>query len=155
MPTTRRRLRFDDTGYDAVPNQFAVEVQSPRDVVGQKVVTVGMNGDLNEAQLTGAGQVGAGLVYNANENPFGSFVGFLTGNCQATAIITPTNPRLPFTMGGIVPSGQAGTMKFNIGGGVGLLLTPQNATKWSGIRGLHKTSTTFTTITIPLSPPIC
>ena len=148
-------LRFDDTGYDAVPNQFAVEVQSPRDVVGQKVVTVGMNGDLNEAQLTGAGQVGAGLVYNANENPFGSFVGFLTGNCQATAIITPTNPRLPTTMGGIVPSGQAGTIKFKIGGGVGLLLTPQNSTKWSGIRGLHKTATTFTTITIPLATPIC
>ncbi len=149
------KLRFDDTGYDAVPNQFAVEVQSPRDVVGQKVVTVGMSGDLNEAQLTGAGQLSAGLAYNANENPFGSFVGFLTGNCQASAIITPTNPRLPFTMGGIVPSGQAGTLKFKIGSGVGLLLTPQNATKWSGIRGLHKTSTTFTTITIPLSPPIC
>ncbi len=148
-------LRFDDTGYDAVPNQVAIEIQSPRDVVGQKVVTVGLNGDLNEAQLKGAGQVGAGVAYNANENPFGSFVGFLTGTCQAISTITTTNPRVPLTMGGLVPSGQAGTLKLNIGSGVGLLLTPQNATKWSGIRGLHKTSTTFSTITIPLTPPIC
>ncbi len=148
-------LRFDDTGYDAVPNQFAVELQSPRDIVGQKIVTVGMDGDINDGILKGAGQVGAGIVFNANENPFGSFTSFLTGNCQASGIISNTNPRVPFTLGGILPSGQAGTLKLNIGSGVGLLLTPQNATKWSGIRGLHKTSTTFTTITIPLSPPIC
>jgi hypothetical protein len=148
-------LRFNGTSYDAMPNQFAVEIQSPRDVIGQKIVTVGMNGDITKGTLSGAAQLGVGVAYNGNEKPFGSFSGFLNGICQASAIITGTSPRVPFTMAGIIPSGQVGTIKLNIGGGVGLLLTPQNSKKWSGIRGLHKTGTTFTTITIPVLPPKC
>ncbi len=148
-------LRFNGTSYDAMPNQFAVEIQSPRDVIGQKIVTVGMNGDITRNTLSGAAQLGIGVAYNGNEKPFGSFSGFLNGICQASATITGVSPRVPFTMAGIIPSGQVGTIKLNIGGGVGLLLTPQNSKKWSGIRGLHKTGTTFTTITIPVLPPKC
>ena len=148
-------LRFNGTAYDAMPNQFAVEIQSPRDVVGQKIVTVGMSGDITRNTLTGAAQLGIGVAYNGNEKPFGSFSGFLNGICQATGTITGISPRVPFTIAGIIPSGQVGTIKLNIGGGVGLLLTPQSSKKWSGIRGLHKTGMTFTTITIPVLPPKC
>ncbi len=148
-------LRFNGTSYDAMPNQFAVEIQSPRDIVGQKIVTVGMSGDITTNSLTGATDIGTGVVYNGNEKPFASFVDFLSGRCQATNIITTIAPRVPFTLGGIIPSGQIGTMKLNIGGGVGILMTPQTSKKWSGIRGLHKTGTTYTSLTIPVFSPKC
>ncbi len=35
-------LFFDNQSYDAVPNQFAIELQSPVDAAGQRVVTVGL-----------------------------------------------------------------------------------------------------------------
>ena len=65
-------LRFDGQGYDAVPKQFAVEIQSPVDVKGQKIVTAALNGVVGTGQLTGATQVGTGLVVNASESPTGS-----------------------------------------------------------------------------------
>ena len=149
-------LRFDGTSYDSVPNQFAVEVQSPLDAVGQKLVTVGLQGDLSKSQLTGAGQVGTGLVYNGNEKPFGSYSAWLNGSCQASAVIHTNSPRVPNGMSGIIPAGQIGSLKFNVGGGAGLLLTPRTSpNKWSGIRTLHKTSSTFTTLTIPVLVPVC
>jgi hypothetical protein len=147
-------LYFDQVGYDAVPKQFAVEIQSPLDALGQQVITAGMSGDLTNGQLTGAAQVGKGVVYNGNERPFGSFTRWLTGTCQANAPILTTSPRVPSGMAVIIPSGQAGTLKFSVGGAVGLLLTPRTA-PWRGIRTLHKTQTTATTLTIPIFVPVC
>ncbi len=149
-------LRFDGGGYDPVPNQFAVEIQSPLDSVGQKIVTVGLQGDLTASQLRGAGQIGTGTVINGNEKPIASFVNFLLGNCQATALITFNQPRVPSGMNGVIPKGQVGTMQFRIGGGVGLLMSPRtSANRWSGIRTLHKVGSTFTTLTIPVFVPVC
>jgi parallel beta-helix repeat protein len=149
-------LRFDGVGYDPVPSQFAVELQSPFDAVGQRIVTVGLNGDLTASRMTGAGQVGPGLIYNGNENPFASFSSFLLGNCQAQATVSATNPRVPGAMTKLIPTGQVGTMKLNVGAGVGLLMTPRTGSnKWSGIRALHKTNTTFSTIRIPVFIPQC
>lgn len=147
-------LFFDNQSYDAVPNQLAVEVQSPLDAPGQRVVTVGLSGDLNASQMTGAGQIGTGQIINGNEKPLGSFIRFLNGNCQAIAIITATNPRVPGGMNVMLPPGQAGTMQFRVGAAVGLLMTPRTA-KWSGIRSLHKVGVTPTTITIPVLSPSC
>ena len=88
-------LFLDGVGYDAVPNQFAMEVQSPLDAPNQRVVTVGLRGDLNASTMTGAGQVGSGIVINGNEKPMGSFTGWLSGSCQAIALLTNTSPRVP------------------------------------------------------------
>ncbi len=88
--------------------------------------------------LKGAGHVGIGQLYNGNEKPFGSFSKLLTDGCRSEAIISATNPRVPLGLGVLIPSGQVGTMKFNVGAAVGLLMTPKT-TKWSGIRTLHKT----------------
>ena len=147
-------LFFDNQSYDAVPNQFAIELQSPVDAAGQRVVTVGLQGDLTTSKLTGAAQVGTGQVINGNEKPFGSFSAWLLGSCQAQATILTTSPRVPNGMHGMIPSGQVGTMKLNIGAGVGLLLTPRTAT-WKGIRTSHKTGLTTTTLTIPVVIPVC
>ncbi len=146
-------LYFDGSSYDAVPNQFTAEIQSPLSVTGQKIVTVGLSGDLTQGTLTGAGQVGIGLAYNGDEKA-ASFSGFLTGKCQASSVLSNSIPRVPGTLGGLIPKGQSGTIKFNTGGGVGLIMTPRS-NKWSGIRGLHKTSVTPTTITIPVFVPVC
>ncbi|HEX4946898.1 MAG TPA: S8 family serine peptidase [Blastocatellia bacterium] len=148
------RLFFDGQSYDPVPNQLAAEIQSPVDAVGQRIVTVGLNGDLVNSRLTGAGQVGTGLVYNGNEKPFGSFSNWLLGGCQAIATITNTTPRIPNGMAQVIPTGQAGTMKFNVGGAVGLIMTPRTA-PWRGIRTLHKLSVTTSTLTIPVFAPVC
>ena len=147
-------LFFDNQSYDAVPNQFAVEVQSPLDAAQQRVITVGLQGDLTTSTIRGAGQVGPGFVINGNEKPMGSFIGWLNGNCQAQTVISTTTPRVPSGMNGVIPKGQVGTLQWRIGAGVGLLLTPRN-TPWSGIRTLHKTGSTATTLTIPLYRPVC
>ena len=146
-------LQFDNVGYDAVPSQFAVEIQSPAEATGQQVVTAGLSGNLLTAQMTGAAQVGTGLAFNEKE-AFASFNGWLTGVCQARGTITGNSPRVPNGLGNLLKTGQAGYLKFNIGAGVGVLLTPQTAT-WKGIRTLHKTQTTTTTLTIPILVPVC
>ncbi len=147
-------LFFDNASYDAVPNQFAIELQSPADAAGQRVVTVGLSGDLTTSKMSGATQVSTAQVINGNEKPFGSFSAWLLGSCQAQATISTTSPRVPNGMNVMIPSGQVGTMKLNIGAGVGLLLTPRTAA-WKGIRTLHKTGLTTTTLTIPVLVPVC
>jgi CSLREA domain-containing protein len=148
------KLLFNDAGYDAVPDQHAVELQSPVDVTGQQIVTVGMLGNLTTGAMSGASQVGIGLIINGNETPAGSFGSLLSGSCQASATISKTSPRVPNTMERMIPSGHVGTMRFATGPSVGLLMTPRGGA-WSGIRGLHFTHKTFSTITIPTFPPSC
>ncbi|MFN7930128.1 MAG: hypothetical protein U0Y68_19830 [Blastocatellia bacterium] len=147
-------LPFNGAGYDRAPNEFAVEIQSPVDVVGQRIVTSSLNGDLTTGQLNGAAQFGTALVYNGNEKPFGSFSAFLSGNCQAAATITTTQPRVPNGMAVMIPSGQTGWMRVKVGGAVGLILTPRTAA-WKGIRALHKTAFADAALTIPVFRPIC
>jgi len=146
-------LFFDGGSYDAVPNGFVAEIQSPLSVVGQRIVTVGMKGDLTQGSLSGAGQSGIGVAFSGDEKA-ASFSSFLSGNCQANAVLTNTSPRVPGSLGGLIPKDQRGTIKFNTGGGVGLIMTPKTA-KWSGIRGLHKITLTSTTLTIPIFTPVC
>lgn len=146
-------LFFDGGSYDAVPSQFAVEIQSPVDAAGQRIVTAGLSGDLTTSQLTGASQVGTGLAFNEKE-VFGSFNNWLTGTCQAQATIGNTSPRVPNGLGNLIKTGQSGYLKFNVGGAVGLIMTPRTAT-WRGIRTLHKTALTTSTIVIPIFVPVC
>ena len=148
------KLLFNETGYDAVPDQYAVELQSPVDIVGQQIVTVGMLGNLTTGAMSGASQVGIGLIVNGNETPTGSFSSFLSGSCQAIATISKTSPRVPTTLERVIPSGNVGTMRFATGPSVGLLMSPRGGA-WSGIRGLHFTHKTYSTITIPTFPPTC
>ncbi len=150
----RATLFFDNNSYDAVPNQLAVEIQSPVDAVGQKLVTVGLQGDLTQSRMTGAAQVGTGQLINGNEKPFGSFSAWLNGSCQAVGLISASTPRVPNGLSGMIPTGQVGTLRFNLGAGVGVLMTPRT-TNWKGIRTLHKTGLTTTTITIPVVVPVC
>ena len=114
------QLLFNDIGYEAVPDQFAVELQSPLDAPGQKLVTVGLLGDLTTGQLSGGAQVGVGLIFNGNEKPSGSFGALLTGNCQASTTISTANPRVPGGMATMIPSSQVGTMKLQCGGECGV-----------------------------------
>ncbi len=97
-------LFLDGVGYDAVPNQLAVEVQSPLNAPNQRVVTVGLRGDLNASTMTGAAQIGTGLLINGNETPIGSFISWLNGSCQAIATITNGSPRVVSGMNKLIPS---------------------------------------------------
>ena len=103
--------------------------------------------------MSGAAQVGTGLAFNEKE-VFTSFAAWLTGTCQARGTINTNSPRVPNGLGNLIKAGQAGTLKFNVGAAVGLLLTPRTAT-WKGLRTLHKTQTVATTITIPIFAPVC
>lgn len=144
-------LHFDGTRYDQMPNQFSVNIQSPVDVTGQKVITVGLQGNLTTGALSGAAQVGTGLV--RKEFGFSSFVDFLTGQCQAMATISTSNPRVPGGLAFQLPSGQTGTLRFGIGGGVGLSLKPSTALGGASIQSLPKTGFTNATLTIPMGAP--
>ncbi|MFN7930811.1 MAG: hypothetical protein U0Y68_23380 [Blastocatellia bacterium] len=123
------------------PSALAVELQSPADAVGQKIVTVGLTGNISAGSTTGAGQRGTGIIYNGNEKPFGSFSPFLPAGCRSEAIIDAKTPRVPGGLVNLVPAGQVATMRINvgtvdgngnvIGGAVGLLMTPKTlGNKW-------------------------
>lgn len=157
-------LQLNGGVYDAAPIQFAVEIQSPVDTVGQKIVVAPLAGDLtgianlSEANPTlqaAAGQVGPGLAANEQEKTV-SFSAMLSGGCLKSAVIGTTFPRVPNGLGNLIPTGKAGALQFRVGAGVGLLMTPRTGTnKWVGIRALHKTALTNTVIAIPALGPVC
>ncbi len=147
--------------YDMQPNQLVAEIQSPNDSIGQKLVTVGLTGSLSSGIAgTGAAQVGVGVASNDGEKP-GSFSSPWTGTCQRSFVIDPKTPRVPGGLGSqigvnnnaLIPAGRTGTLRWNVTGAVGLIMTPKLGTnKWSGIRTLHKTrvTTAVNTLTIPI-----
>ncbi len=154
------RLFFDGVGYDAVPKEFTVEIQSPAPLAAplvtpvQKLVTAGLIGDLSAGTLTGAGQVSMGQVINDAEDTR-SASNILPGTaCQVMATITATTPRVSGGIANLIPAGRSGTLKFKVGGAVGLLMTSRTS-KWGGIRTLHKTATVATSLTIPIFTPDC
>lgn len=136
------------------PNRFAVEVQSPLTAPNQRIVLVGLTGDLN-GTVTGAGQAGAGQIINGNERPSGSFSAWIPDGCQSFASLTSGSPRAPGGVNTIIPAGQVGTLKFNTTAAVGLLLVPNNSSGRSGIRGLHKLSTAVATLSLSVFSPGC
>lgn len=142
-------IKFDGMMYDAAPNAFAVQIQSPVTVPGQTIVLASLQGANGSMDPTG--QLGTGYVFDPNEKPF-SFVGFLQSACLSRTPITIASPRIPFGMSKAIKAGQTGLMKFNTRvGSVGLLFTPDNSTGFLGIRTLHKYSvTTATTLTVPV-----
>ena len=136
------------------PCEFAVEIQSPKDAI-QKIITVGLAGDVNTMRVTGSAQVGVGFAYNAQERG-GSFAKLLTGACYSEAFITDTNPRVPTTLGVVIGAGNAGHLKFSVGAAVGLILTSNKSKSgFSGIRTLHKTKTTEAALFVPQFMPTC
>jgi uncharacterized repeat protein (TIGR01451 family) len=158
-------LGLNGTQYDAAPIQFAVEIQSPIDAVGQKIVVAPMSGDLTGGQtnlgaafpalMNAAAQNCVGLAANANEKT-ASFTGLLSGGCLKTATLSTSLPRVPTGLGGLMPSGTGGTLSFRVGAGVGLLMTPRTGTnQWHGIRGLHKTAVGNVALAIPVFIPTC
>jgi hypothetical protein len=152
------------TDYDGVPSQFAVEIQSPADSIGQRIYTAGLNGNLALTGLSGCAQLGTGQAYNEDEK-FGSFQGFITGACLCRSGFVLTNaPRVPGGLLGLIPSGKSGILKFNVTAAVGLIFTPRNnlnANSWNGIRTLHKTATATPagaggpSLIVPVFPPVC
>ena len=158
-------LNFNGTtGYDQVPSQFAVQIQSLADAPGQMIVTAGLIGDMtiddplraDHTAVTGAGLVGTGRVFSEQEIPY-SFNRLLASGCHAFAELRDgVSPRLTKKLSLVIPKGETGLMKFSVGGAVGLILTSQNSTKYSGIRALHQTAVVSTTLTIPtFVPPTC
>jgi hypothetical protein len=152
-------------GYDQIPNQFAVEIQSPVDAPGQRVVHAGLEGSLATGSLSGAGQVGTGLVWRGDEKQ-GSFTRWLSGGCQGEAVIADNTPRVPLTLAVFIPKGQIGVLRYDTGPSVGILITPfqfeaspavgVKTGTWGGIRTLHKTRVAATTtLTIPVYMPVC
>jgi hypothetical protein len=153
---TNATLIFDGKVLDQTPNQFAVEIQSPNDAVGQRIITVGLAGNISAGSLSGASQVGIGALYRGDEQ-FRSFSGFGSGTCQRVAVINATTPRIPNGMGAFLQKGDVGVLRFDVGAAVGLFMTPKTAPNvWSGIRTLHKTRVnTVSTLTMPVFEAGC
>jgi hypothetical protein len=151
------QILFDTTvvgGYDYPADQFAVEIQSPSDATGQTIVHASLFGNIAAAGVGGVLQVGTGLVIRGDEKQ-GSFVRFISGNCQSVNVINANAPRVPTGLGIFLPRGSIGTMVYNTNvGSVGLLMTPRT-NAWSGIRTLHKTRTVNASLTLPVFMPVC
>jgi hypothetical protein len=147
-------LKLNGAIYDRGADQFAVEIQSPATAAGQTVVHASVDGDIAAGSTNSISQLNTGLVIRGDEKQ-GSFVGFLSGGCLSTGSIRVDRPRVPTGMGAFVPAGQIATLVYNTNrASVGLLLTPK-ANAWSGIRGLHKTRTKDSSLTIPVFMPVC
>ncbi len=146
-------LNFNGGALDAMPTGFAVSVQRPNDAPGQTIVLAGMNGSINEGNLTGGSQLGTGAAYSANE-VFRSFSAFIFGGCQGIATITNSSPRIAgFStsgLSGLITPGTAGILRLNTAGGAGILITPRNNAGWSGIRGLTCTRTSSVVLKVPV-----
>ena len=148
--------------YDELPTQHVAEIQSPNDSVGQRILVAGLAGSLiSGGTSSAASQAGIGVAYNDGEKP-GSYSSPFGGACIKSFIVSPTTPRVPGGLGSIaginnnalIPAGRTGTLKWNTGGTVGLILTPKQGTnKWSGIRTLHKTASAAKTLVIPVFTP--
>lgn len=154
-------LQLNGTEYDAAPTQFAVEIQSPVDVAGQRIVLAPLAGDLTAAdkavtsQTAATTQIGVGMAANEQEQTL-SFDSFLRGGCLKAATISTTSPNVPGGLGALIPTGKMGVLKFRVGAGTGLLFSPRtNVNRWSGIRSLHKTAVGNATMIIPVSTPVC
>jgi hypothetical protein len=143
-------ISFDGMAYEALPNSFVTQIQSPVTVAGQTIVLASMQ-STNVGIMDPIGQFGTGYVFDANEKP-GSFSGFLRAGCHSITPITTTAPRVPFGMSKMIKPGTVGLIKFTTRvGGVGLLFTPDSLTGWMGIRTLHKyATTTSTTMVVPI-----
>lgn len=138
-------LNFNGTGLDFLPNQHVAEIQSPNDSVGQRIITVGLNGSVITG-IDGSAQSGIGVAYNDGEVPR-SYAGG-GGKCFTSLTIDTKTPRVPGGLGSqvgvnnnaLIPAGRTGTLKWNTTGSVGLVITPKiGANKWTGLRTLHKT----------------
>lgn len=154
-------LHLNGTEYDAAPTQFAVEIQSPVDVAGQRIVLAPLAGDLTAAdkavtsQTAATTQIGVGMAANEQEQTL-SFDSFLRGGCLKAATISTMSPNVPGGLGALIPTGKMGVLKFRVGAGTGLLFSPRtNVNRWSGIRSLHKTAVGNATMIIPVSTPVC
>lgn len=155
-------------GYDRVPNQFAIQIQNFTTAPGQRIVTAGLRGNMTivdpnnplNSDVDGAGQEGTGRVISEGEIPY-SFNRFLAPGCQANSLIQLNSPRLAAPLATIIPATQTGQMKIGVGAAVGLIMTPQSTNlaaqrQYIGIRTLHKTAVTDSTLIIPVFvPPSC
>lgn len=161
-PFTQTATLNFGAAYDAAPSELAVTIQSPADKPNQKLVLAPVAGDLNylvsdsdNLLFSAAAQASTGQVFNEQEKS-ASFSSFLTGTCLRSAIITPINPRIANSLGNLIPSGMAGSLKIKVRAAVGLLMTPRAGNNtYNGIRALHKTATTRATIQIPVFIPVC
>jgi hypothetical protein len=141
-------------GYDRPADQFAVEIQSPNDAIGQTIVHASVSGNVNTAAVNVIAQSGTGLVVRGDEKQ-GSFVRFISGNCQSVNVINVGAPRVPTGLGVFLPKGSIATVVYTTNNpSVGLILTPKG-NAWSGIRTLHKTRTKAATLDIPIFMPVC
>ena len=146
-------INFDGAALDMMPTAFAVDIQSPLDAVNQRVLLAGLRGNAYSGSLSGTAQVGTGLAYNGHE-ALRSFSPYFGGGCFSNKGITETSPKVSGQLSSLIPKGEVGTIRFNVAGAVGLLLT-SNKNYFSGIRTLHKTQTGPGTLTIPLVMPDC
>jgi hypothetical protein len=153
-PDGTHTLNLNGIIYDRAADQFAVEIQSPADAAGQAIVHASLAGNIATAAVTNVAQAGTGLVIRGDEKQ-GSFVGFIGNRCHTLNTITATSPRVPTGLGVFIAKGSIGTLVYNTNvASVGLLLTPKT-NAWGGIRGLHKTRTVNSTLTIPVFMPVC
>jgi hypothetical protein len=136
-----------------MPSGHAIAVQSPSAAPGQTIVIAGMNGNVSFGNLTGGVQTGTGLAFSENE-VLRSYSPFILGRCQGIGALSDSTPRITgfgtARLSGLIPTGSVGTLKFNTGGGVGVLITPNNSSGWSGIRNLTYTRTSNATLVVPV-----
>jgi hypothetical protein len=146
-------LNFNGTVLDQMPLGHAIAVQSPNAAPGQTIAIAGMNGNLSFGNVTGGTQIGTGLAFSETE-VVRSYSAFILGRCQGIGRINNSTPTISgfgtLRLSGLIPPGSVGTLKFNTGGGVGVLITPSNSSGWSGIRSLTYTRTGNATLIVPV-----
>jgi len=151
-------LYFDGTDYAAAPIQLSTPIQDPNRSE-QTLVIASLSGDLG-SRLNSLSQLGAGLVYREDEIG-ASFQPSLGTGCLIQRKLTNQNFRLvPNSLANFLKD-RHGYIKFNLSSpGIGLILSKQRASgqaqnRFSGIRALHKTTTTSAALTLPTFQPFC
>jgi DNA-binding beta-propeller fold protein YncE len=144
-------ISLDGMSYDAAPVQFSVQVQDPA-AADEFIILASVSGNLG-TKLNDAGQVGAGVLYRADEAP-ASFQPQIGGGCQSVTKVDRSKIRIvPGSLDAFLKDSY-GYLKFTTTPAVGLLAHQVN-NHFSGFRTLHKTQVGSATLTAPCFPPFC
>jgi DNA-binding beta-propeller fold protein YncE len=144
-------ISLDGMSYDAAPVQFSVQVQDPA-AAAEFIILASVSGNLG-TKLNDAGQVGAGVLYRADEAP-ASFQPQIGGGCQSVTKVDRSKIRIvPGSLDAFLKDSY-GYLKFTTTPAVGLLAHRVN-NHFSGFRTLHKTQVGSATLTAPCFPPFC
>lgn len=159
VPVTggKAQIILDNFNYEGAPVRFLAPVQDPSHSE-QRLIFASISGDLWTG-LTPISQIGAGVLYRADEKP-ASFQPSLGTACFLDVPLNDQTIRLvPNRLSGFLKDSYGYLKVYTTSPALGLLLSRQgaggNLNRWAGIHSLHKSGPVNALLLMPVLTPHC